>query len=248
MFRLSPKGTVSVAAFAAIYAILRTIPAFPILGVSGGAFTLADALPPLYGIILGPYKGSSAVITGTFISFILGRPILFLGLDFLPGTVNAVIAGTLYGRRRLIPAAVFTILLMLFLINPYTVNFVTVKFFDVKFPLFFAWMHLIALLLMISPISYRIAEWIDGKPHITRTPIGIFLISFVATMGQHLMGNLLYENVIGVLQGTPPSAFKPVWYAVFWLYPIERLTLAALTTIISTPLLKLMRNYLGIQT
>jgi hypothetical protein len=231
------KSMVLSAALAVIYASLRTVPAFPILGVSGGAFTLADILPPLYGMILGPYYGSIAIIVGTFISFILGRPIIFLGLDFLPGTVNTVIAGTLSNRNRGIPLAIYMTLLAFFTAHPYTVNFVTVKFLDFEFHIFFAWMHLLALILLASPIPYRAAGWIR-KPHDAKITLGVALISFVGTMGQHLTGNLLYENIMGVLQGTPASAFKPVWYIVFWLYPFERLTLIILTTLVGVPLLK----------
>ncbi|MBS7644686.1 MAG: hypothetical protein QXR65_00045 [Candidatus Bathyarchaeia archaeon] len=167
---------------------------------------------------------------------------MFLGLDFLPGTVNAVITGTLSNRSKFIPTAIYTILLVFFLVHPYTVNFITVEFLGFEFRLFFTWMHSIALFLLASPISHRAAEWVDGKPY-SRAPLGIFLISLVGTMGQHLMGNLLYENIIGVIKGTPASAFKPVWYAVFWIYPFERLALAALTTIIGVPLLKLIGKH-----
>ncbi|MEM2122588.1 MAG: hypothetical protein QXE79_03025 [Candidatus Bathyarchaeia archaeon] len=241
MLKLSPRGMVLVAAFSVVYALLRVIPAFPILGVSGGAFTLADILPPLYGIILGPYQGSSTIIVGTYISFILGRPILFLGLDFLPGMVNTVITGTLSNKSRGIPIIVYLALLASFLVHPYTVNFVAVEFLGSEFHLFFAWMHLIALFLLLSPIPYRAAGWIC-KPYNARIAFGVAIIGFVGTMSQHLTGNLLYENIIGVLQGAPASAFKPVWYMVFWLYPIERLTLVTLTTIVGVPLLKLVRN------
>lgn len=242
-FRFTPKITALTATFAGVYALLRIIPTFPMLGVSGGAFTLADILPPLYGIILGPYLASSAILVGTLLSFVLGRPILFLGLDFLPGMVNAAIVGLLLNRSRKTAIILYVIPLALFLVHPYTVNFIHVKVFGFRFILFFAWMHLIALLLLISPISSEAVKWINRSKNM-KTPLGVALISFIGTMGQHLMGNILYESIIGIIQSTSISAFKAVWYTVFWLYPLERLTLVAVTTVVGTPMLKLAKNYL----
>ena len=242
-FRLTSKIRALTATFAGVYALLRVVPTFPMLGISGGAFTLADILPPIYGIILGPYLASSAILVGTLLSFILGRPILFLGLDFLPGMVNAAIVGLLLNRSKHTTIVLYTVPLALFLVHPYTVNFIPVKVFGFRFALFFAWMHLIALLLLVSPISSKAVKYVN-RPEGMKTPLGLALISFIGTMGQHLMGNILYENVIGVIQGTPISAFKPVWYAVFWLYPLERLTLITVTTLVGTPMLKLAKNHL----
>ncbi len=238
--KINARITVLIAVFAAFYTLLRVIPTFPVVGISGGTFTLADALPPFYGVFLGPYLGAFAIVLGTFMSYIYGRPMLFLGLDFLPGVVNAVIVGFLFNRNRFIPVALYTSLLLLFLIHPYTVIFIPIKIFDMEVVVFFAWMHLIVLILLVSPLPFMAVEW-TASSGVRNMMMGMASISLIGVMGQHLMGNLLFENVLGLMIRVPPSAFKPIWFTVFWIYPFERLITTAAATLIGTPILRMAR-------
>jgi len=65
-----------ISSFAAVYAVIRILPTFPMLGVSGSTFAAADIIAPLYGVILGPIIWPISVILGTFLGF-LGRPPTF---------------------------------------------------------------------------------------------------------------------------------------------------------------------------
>jgi hypothetical protein len=86
----------SIAVFSALYAVLRIMQTIPMIGAQGASFSLSDVLAPLYGIILGPFGGGASVVIGTFLAMAMGKPVIFLGLDFLPALVNAVAWGFLF--------------------------------------------------------------------------------------------------------------------------------------------------------
>lgn len=242
---ISSKAIASTATFAVIYFIFRMLPTFPMIGVSGSTFTLADILAPLYGIILGPYIGAASIILGTFLSIAAGRPMVFLGLDFLPATINAVMIGFLVKRWKLQAIILNCVLFIIFLLHPYTAVLIPLQIpalnFDAQF--FFAWLHLAALIILISPISNRAVDWLNGKST-TRIGIALLLLSLIGTMAQHLTGNLLYETVWGMFLGKAPEAFKLLWYAIFWIYPIERTFIIIVTAIIGLPILRITGKWL----
>jgi hypothetical protein len=62
-------------------------------------------------------------------------------------------------------------------------------------------------------------------------------------MMQHLMGNLLFETIMAQPIGTIPLvAYPGIWTSIFLVYPIERLALVALSTIVGTALLRVLKN------
>jgi len=113
------KTIATIAVFSALYAALRPVPLGPMIGLST-SFSVSDALVPLYGIILGPYVGGLSVVIGTFVGMALGKAPVFLGLDFLPGLVNAVALGFLV-RRKWLPVVILNAgLIVAFVLEPMT--------------------------------------------------------------------------------------------------------------------------------
>ena len=96
---ISAKTLSVIISFSVLYAFLRVLPSFPMVGISGGYFSAADFITSLYGIILGPYLGVVSIILGIFVSFILGKAPIFVGLDFLPAAVNVFIVGLLIRKK-----------------------------------------------------------------------------------------------------------------------------------------------------
>lgn len=229
-----------VSIFTALYAVLRIIPTVPMIGASGASFSLSDVIAPLYGIILGPYIGGLSVIIGSLIAF-FGKPPFFLGLDFLPATVAAVSVGLLIKRRWIPVIALNIVLLVAFLLHPNTSVFVNVPLSDITIPLPFAWLHIVALLALISPLGRKAVEWIS-TPTGTKAATGIAILFFIGTMMQHLMGNLLYETILLPVSGTPVEGYPDLWASIFFLYPIERAALVVLGTIVGTPLLRVLKK------
>ena len=241
--RPSTRLVAVVATFAVVYFILRMIPTFAMVGVSGGTFSLADVIAPLYGVILGPYVGAISVILGTILAITFGRPIIFFGLDFLPSAVDALIVGLLMREKRLAATAIYVLVFIVFLANPYTAIFVPVSipFLNLNSFFLYPWLHLVALLVLISPLSKKAVEWVKGASLINLAP-GILILTFIGTLAQHLVGGLLYETILGMFVGRAPEVFRLLWSAVFWLYPFERTFIIVLATVIGVPLIKALKS------
>jgi len=206
------------------------------IGVPGASFAAADIIAPIYGILLGPIIGPLSIVLGTFLAIVLGRPATFLGLDFLPATVNALLVGLLMRGRWIVSVATYAALLSLFLIHPLSAVFIpaAIPWLNISFQLPFHWMHFIALIVLVSPLSRRSVGWVTGPP-ITRLALGVTVLSFIGTFAQHSTGSVLWETVYGmVLKVIKPDAFFAIWNAVFWIYPLERVFLVIAATIIGT--------------
>ena len=223
------KVIASIAIFSALYTVLRMIQIVPMIGVPAGRFSLSDILAPLCGIILGPYVGGFSVILGTFIAMALGRPVLFLGLDFLPALVNTVAIGLLF-KRKWWPIVVLNVALLLaFLLNPWTTLFISIG--GISFP--FAWLHIVAFVVLLSPLGLKAVQWVESlKP--TRLTAGMAILAFVGTMMQHLMGNILYDFIY-----LPTPVY---WAGIFFVYPIERSILIILSVVIGIPLIRVLKK------
>jgi hypothetical protein len=233
-----------IAIFSALYAVLRIMQAIPMIGVPGGSFSLSDILAPLYGIILGPYVGGASVILGTFLGMAMGKPVVFLGLDFLPAAVNAIALGFLV-RRKWAPVVVLNVaLLAAFLLHPTTSVFVNIPIGDTTFSLPFAWLHIVALIVLISPLGRKAGQWIETlKP--AKVTAGLVVAAFIGTMMQHLTGNLLFETVLAQPIGyIATSAYPGIWSTIFLVYPWERLVLIVLAVVVGAPLVRVLKNSL----
>ncbi len=256
---ITTKQVALMVVFSAIYAVMRVIPTFPVIGLEGGYFSLADILAPIYGIILGPYIGGACIIVGTFMGMSMKAPI-FLGLDFLPALVNAVALGFLM-RKKWLPAVVlYAALLSAFILNPLTLNFVNIPGTSIVWP--FTWLHIVAFVMLVL-LGIKAAKWVrSAKPQYTavmdpkisgfklfrrqissKAVIGFAILVFVGTMLQHLMGNILYENIfVNVTHFLTPESLALRWTAVFFLFPWERLTLVILATVIGVPIFYALRR------
>jgi len=238
---LNSKTIAIISIFTAVYAVLRIIPSVPMIGASGASFSVSDIIAPIYGIILGPYIGGLSVIFGSFIAM-FGKPPVFLGLDFLPATVAAVSLGLLIKKKWIHVITLNVILLAAFVVHPNTTLFIEVPIGTGTIALPFFWLHVVALAVLISPLGRMASKWVNTN-HATRAATGIAILAFVGTMMQHLMGNLLFETVMAYPIGTiPVSAYPGIWTSIFLVYPIERLVLVILSTIVGTSLLKVLKN------
>jgi hypothetical protein len=241
------KTVASIAVFSALYMILRLIPTVPMIG-GVGTFSASDVIAPLYGVILGPYVGGFSVFLGTFLAIALGRSVSFMFLDFLTATINAVALGLLM-RRKWVPVVVlYGVLLLAFFVNPLTLLFVPLGNTNISFP--FAWLHIVAFIVLLSPLGRRAGQWVETlKP--AKVTWGLAILVFIGTMMQHTMGNILFEvtlNQIPVIAGQPPiipaSAYPGIWTTVFFLYPVERLVVVLVAVVIGIPLVTVLKKSL----
>ena len=171
------KIIASIAIFSALYSILRILPTVPMIGAQGASFSVSDVIAPIYGILLGPYVGGATVIIGTFLGAAMGKPVIFLGLDFLPAFVNAVALGFLVRRKWLPVIGLYAVLLAGFLLNPLTT--LTINVGGIEIP--FVWLHVAVLILLISPLGYKAGKWVGDIPEekFTKDTAG-YLVSLVS--------------------------------------------------------------------
>jgi hypothetical protein len=217
--------------------VLRMIPTVPMIGVAG-SFSLSDIIAPLYGIILGPYTGGLSIILGSFLAIALGRPVTFMGLDFLPATLNAIALGLLIKRKWALTVGLNAVLLLAFLLHPLTLILISFSVNNTAFSFPFAWMHIVAFVVLLSPIGRNAAKWVKTS-ETTKIVFGLTVLAFIGTMIQHLMGNLLFEVILGQVLGTiSPGAYPGIWTTIFLVYPLERLALIIFAVIVGTPLLR----------
>jgi hypothetical protein len=230
------------AIFSALYSVIRLIPMGPMIGLSN-TFSVADCLAPVYGILLGPYIGGASIILGTFMAMVYGKPVIFLGLDFLPAFVNAVAIGFLM-KKKWIPAIILNVaLLAIFVVNPLTTQLISIPFGSQTIAVPFYWLHIIALAVLISPLGYKSGSWVKTlRP--TFMAAGVAVLAFVGTMMQHLTGNILTEVVSTQITHTltPQVLSTIIWPSAFLLYPLERITLVILSTIVGVPLVKALKT------
>jgi hypothetical protein len=226
--RLAPFA----ATFAAIYGTLRLVPISAWIGASGRAFTASEFFAPLLGIILGPYAGALAAVIGTFVGISLTGRMNFFGLDFLPVMMNALVLGFLMRKKRLFSVLLYSALLAVFFIHPSTVHFVSVPLPNGTVGLPFVWLHIIAWLLLLSPLGTRSAIWISERS-VPEATIAAFVLALIGTTAQHLAGTLLYATMATPLMGIQPEALQVAWIAVFYVYPFERLMIIMASTFIA---------------
>lgn len=237
------KIIASVAIFSALYGVIRLVPLGPMIGLSS-SFSVADSLAPLYGIILGPLTGGLSVVLGTFLAMALGKLPVFLGLDFLPALVNAVALGFLVKGKWKSVVILNLFLLVIFLLSPYSLLLVDIPIGTGTFAFPFVWLHVVALIVLISPLRSKAISWIEGLKT-AYLPWGLAVVAFIGTMMQHLTGNFVFELTWGApIGGLTAGGFQGIWTAAFFAYPVERAVIVLITVLVGVPLVRILKKSL----
>ena len=236
------KIIASIAVFSALYGVIRLVPLGPMIGLSA-YFSVSDSLAPLYGILLGPFTGGISIIIGTVLGWLLGKPVSFLGLDFLAALVNTVAIGFLVKRKWKPVVILNVVLLAINILSPYSLLMVEIPGVF-HFPFF--WMHIAALIVLISPLRSKAISWIETLKS-TYIPWGIAILAFIGTMMQHLTGNLVFELTWGApIGGLTAEGFQGIWTVAFFAYPVERAVLILITVLVGVPLVRILKKSLFI--
>ena len=219
------------ATLAAVYVVFRAIPIDKLIGING-TITAAGMIAPIIGILLEPAYGIVAVFTGTMVASLFPwNPIKFAGLDFLPGALNVTLVSLAVRGRRTEATLMFLVTIALFIINPYTSIFVGSGLLSPPIP--YLWMHLAAMIVLVSPLTKNLATSITSH-HYSSLIRPVAVLAFTGTMLEHLTGGILFATVVG------KGALK-FWSVIFVVYPIERTILVIGATLIGAALLSLLR-------
>ncbi len=231
---IKSKQIAIIASFAVIYAIMRILPSFPVIGAPGASFALADILVPIYAIIFGPYIAAATIFLGTFLGIVFGKPMIFLGWDFLPATMGALFIGMVIHGKKVFALGLFIIGIVIFNLLPYTETWIPI---NEQISLPYNWLHIIAALVVITPLTSMSMNWIEENSK--KTIMGLFIIAMIGTMFQHIVGGIVFVVTLGIyLQSINPDAFTGIWKTIFFVYPIERLAIALISAIVATPILR----------
>jgi hypothetical protein len=229
LLRVSRRSSIvaSAAVFAVVYAILGLFPVSAYIGVNS-FLTFREVVSPLAGMIFGPLTGGFSMILGNFVDFALGRPVAFDFLDFVPDLASALLAGFVFTGRRKAAVAFPIALVFLYSIDPLSQDLVTYDGISVPF----FWLHLVSIAVL------GVALLMESRGVLGRlSPIFVAATVFASTMTGHIAGSIMYEDVIGRINGLETTVTQS-WNLIFLAYPAERILFTILGTLVAVPVLR----------
>jgi MFS family permease len=224
--KLTAKEVALLICFTALYTYFSFIPAFPIIGLQGGAITLAAITAPIIGIILGPYLGMLSTLLGGMVRLFFATILFAPG--FAAGIVATVFAGMLYENRRSISALMYFLLLFFLGFYPF-VGPVWL------YPLFM-WFQITGFLVLISPLQSMASKNMRNPNNNSKHFSAFFIVFLTSTLAGQIAGSLVYE----IIFITDVDSWTGLLQLLTWLYPIERIIIALSATLVGVFLYKIL--------
>lgn len=193
-------------------------------------------MAPLIGLMLGPYLGVVAVSIGGFIGWYINPAGPFGFFSFVPSGATALCSGLLYNGKSTVSFSLYAALLLAFM------------FYPVIGPLwlypYFLWFQLIGLIVLASPLRLKARKSMRHNPgHLSRLGLGVGIISFTATLFGQIVGSLMFEIMYWPVLIPKIEAWKLNWQVLTFAYPVERIIITLIATVIGAPLIKALRTY-----
>jgi len=217
-FHLTTIDVASISVFAALYVVLGFIPLFYIFGAYGQFITAALILAPITGIVLGPVGGTLAIAIGGIAGMAATGNMPMGIFTFLPGTFDALCVGLTFRGKWYASAAIFAVFIIAFVALP-----------SIGVAKYFIWFHAFALLILLSPASTLAKEYVKNNDS-QKIVMGVGILAFIGVLIDHIVGSLFFQ----ILTPLPSS----VWEAVAFIYPIERVLVTIVATIIGAGIIK----------
>jgi hypothetical protein len=215
--KLSAVDVALIAVFAAFQALLSIFPFTITIGVSG-QITLGVIGGPLIGILLGPIIGGCAALIGSSVGLFLNPAGAILGvLTVIPPFFGAVAAGCVKMKRGYIAGVMILASLLVFYAHPFGREAFT-----------YTWLHIIAMIVAFSPIAYMAGSTFSSSQTV-KPVLGIVTASFVGVLTDHVIGSAL------AIWYLSPSLTPQIWYAIMFVYPVERIVALVLASAVAVP-------------
>ena len=218
--------------FAALYVVFSVWNLFPVIGTEGKFISAATLTAPLIGIILGPIYGVLSITLGGIAGAFLSLPTGVFGpLSFLPHATAALTSGILITRKQAISAASYFLLLVVY------------AFFPLSGPFWLwppmLWFDFIGLIIVASPLQSKAIKYLNEASNSLHLGIGVCATCLSATLFGHVTGNILFEIFYW-----PNTAewWRATWQSLTLIYPVERLTIVIVATIIGTALVRALKS------
>jgi len=215
---LTTREIASISIFAALYVVMGTMPLFYIFGAYGQFITAALLIAPIVGIALGPVGGTLAIAIGGIAGMALTGNMPMGIFSFLPGTMDALCVGLAFRGKWYASAAIFAVFILAFAALP-----------SIGAAKYFVWFDAFALLILLSPAStlaVGYAKSVDPQ----KIVMGVGILAFIGVLIDHIVGSLIFQ----VLTPIPQT----VWEAVAFIYPIERVLVTIVATIIGAGIIR----------
>jgi hypothetical protein len=229
--RLSARDVALLTSFTALYVALYALPVFPIIGLPSAAIPAAAIMAPVTGMLIGPFLGALSTILGGLISLFIGR---FSIVSIFAASIASLYSGLLYTGKKKACIYLYILLLIAFGAYPYIGPFWL-------YPQL-TWFQVIVLLILLSPLSSRAVERIRALTGYKRDFPYLFTVFLISTMAGQITGSLAFEIIFWPAFIGKIEAWRGIWSAVTWIYPIERIIISLLATIIGIPLFKALKS------
>jgi len=215
---LTSKQIALVSVFAALQAVLSSLPYTISIGVSG-QITLGVIGVPIIGILLGPYLGGFAVLIGSTIGTYTNTAGASFGpFSVLPPTIGALGAGFCMQKKSYVAGVMILVSILVFYAHSYG-----------REAFLYPWLHMVAMVaaFLFSAVT---ARWSSVLSDVKRIGAIIPLFIFIGTLTDHISGSALaiwYLN---------PILTPEIWNLVMFVYPLERVAVVILASLITVPL------------
>ncbi|MEM2975387.1 MAG: hypothetical protein QXE76_02915 [Candidatus Bathyarchaeia archaeon] len=233
--KLTTKDIALIVSFAPCYTILSFLPSFPIIGGVGKSITAAVMISPVIGLLLNPSLSILTIAIGGSVAFFMGAPGPFGPLSFLPHAATAFCASLLSNDKRNICLLTYISLLLAF------------AFYPVIGPVWswplMVWMHLVGLVLLASPLLEKAIKILHEFKSSSEFVLSLFAIIFVAALYGHLAGSILFE-IFYRLAFPGVEDWKNLWFALTFVYPLERIIITGAATLIAAGIMKALKTQL----
>ncbi len=223
--------------FGALHLVMTMVPLFVLSGGSG-FISMGLVSSIVIGFILGPFYGTIAVLMGS----VLGVSIFNIGgilgpiIPVVAPVAGALIAGCLKIGQPRIVFVVYVLGLIAFLMSP--IGFTATVYI---------WMHTIATVLVLLLMFKKSSGWLNSrvefkKDDIEGSILPVLLISFIALLGDSLIGGALaaywFIHIVGFSVGDLST-----WYiGATILYPLERIAATVVGTAVIIALMRALRG------
>jgi len=187
-------------------------------------------MAPLVGVLLGPYLGATTAGLGGVVGASLAQGGAFNPISVLPGTAAAFCAGLLYNRKEKACILLYAVFLLALVFYPPIGPFWL-------YPSF-AWFQLAGLIVLVSPLRSKVIDFAKSQQGSTRLILGVSVICFIATMFAHVVGCIVFEITGWPLVFPQLDFWESTWQFLTFVYPVERIIITALATLIGVPLIK----------
>ena len=221
--RITPVHVALIAVFAALQAVLSTLPFTITVGVEG-QITLGLIGGALIGVLFGPFIGGLAVLIGSFIGVFMNPAGAILGIfTVIPPFLGSVGAGCVKIKRGYVAGGIILAALLLFYANPVGREVIA-----------YPWFYIVGMIVAFSPLAYVAGSAFSSKK-LAKPALGIVIASLVGVLTDGMAGSGI---AMWYFSGLPPE----IWSSIMFIYPMERIVALVITSTIAIPV------YYGLQT